>query len=127
LIIPFSFLENLDKRITAERAGQKFFAVDAKGQIHSVTYLVWDSTSAYRLLSGDDPNLRNSGSGIFLTWETIKYTKNVLGLNRFDFQGSMIPAIEKVRRSFGAKQVPYFQIWKDTSMLYRWQKWFRGR
>jgi lipid II:glycine glycyltransferase (peptidoglycan interpeptide bridge formation enzyme) len=126
LAIPFSFLEKLDKKLTEQQAGQKFFAVDEKGQIHSVTYLVWDSIAAYRLISGDDPNLRNSGASIFLTWETIKYTKNVLGLNCFDFQGSMIPAIEKVRRSFGAKQVPYFQIWKEASKLYRWQKWLRG-
>jgi lipid II:glycine glycyltransferase (peptidoglycan interpeptide bridge formation enzyme) len=126
-VIPFSFLKRFDEVLKGKKSGETFFAVDEDGRVHSVVYLIWDKETAYYLLAGDDPNLRNSGSGIFLIWEVIKYTKNVLGLNCFDFQGSMIPSIEKVRRSFGARQVPYFQIWKEASRLYRWQKWLRGR
>ena len=126
-ILPFSFIEKLDEALVANASRKIFFALDEAGQIHSVVYLIWDKKTAYYLFAGDDPNLRNSGAGILLIWEVIKYTKNVLGLNRFDFQGSMIPGIEKVGRSFGAKAVPYFRIWKEGPMLYRWAKWVRHR
>ena len=83
---------------------QMFFAVDEDDRIHSVVYLIWDNRAAYYLIAGDDPNLRSSGASIFLVWEAIKYTKGKLGLNCFDFMGSMFPAIEKVRRNFGAEK-----------------------
>jgi hypothetical protein len=126
-VIPFSFLEKIDHALVANLSRKMFFAVDDAGRIHSVAYLIWDQKTAYYLFAGDDPNLRSSGAGIFLIWEAIQYTKNVLGLNRFDFQGSMIPGIEKVRRSFGAKAIPYFRIWKEAPKAYRLMKWLKGR
>jgi hypothetical protein len=47
------------------------------------------------------------------------YTKNKLGLNKFDFEGSMLSSVEPVRRDFGAKQYPYFIISNYSS------KWFK--
>lgn len=124
-VIPFSFLEKIDSVLSANQSRKMFFAVDAEGRIHSVAYLIWDQKTAYYLFAGDDPNLRSSGAGIFLIWNAIQYTKNELGLNRFDFQGSMMPGIEKVRRSFGAKAVPYFRIWKEGPRVYRLMKWVK--
>jgi len=121
--ISFSFLEKIDRALVENQSRQLFFAIDEAGQIHSAAYLIWDQKCAYYLLAGDDPKLRSSGAGIFLIWEAIKYTKNELGLNRFDFQGSMMHGIEKVRRSFGAKAVPYFRIWKEGPRFYRFVKW----
>ena len=71
-------------------------------------------------MAGDDPELRNSGAGVLLVWEAIQYTKNELGLNIFDFEGSIIKPIERVRRQFGTKQIPYFNISKYNSKLYWW-------
>jgi len=126
-VIPFSFLEKFDAVLSARQSRKIFFAVDASGRIHSVAYLIWDDKAAYYLFAGDDPDLRSSGAGIFLIWEVIKYTKNKLGINIFDFQGSMIPGIEQVRRSFGAKALPYFRIWKEGPRLYRLAKWLKNR
>ena len=124
-VIPFSYLKSYDEVLEQHDCRKIFFAVDEQERIHSVVYLLWDQQSAYYHMAGDDPALRSSGAGILLTWEAIKYTKEVLHLNRFDFQGSMIPAIEKVRRNFGARQVPYFQVWKDHSILFSWLKRLR--
>ena len=55
-----------------------FFAVDEFEKIHSVVYLIWDNKTAYFHLAGDDPALRNSGASILLTWETIRYAREVL-------------------------------------------------
>ncbi|MFK7808115.1 MAG: GNAT family N-acetyltransferase [Saprospiraceae bacterium] len=126
-VIPFSFMEKFDGVVVQNKAGQKFFAVDEQGQVHAVAYLIWDDHTAYHLLEGGNPELRNSGANILLIWETIKYAKEVLGLNRYDFQGSMIPGVEQVRRSFGAKPIPYFQISKEYSTIYKVLKTLRGK
>ena len=120
LAIPYDlvFLKRVDEALMEQEARAMFFAIDESEQIHAVAYLIWDKTRAYYLLAGDDPALRKSGAGILLAWRAIQYTNEVLGLPVFDFQGSMIPAIERVRRQFGATRQPYFFIKKTNS------KWF---
>jgi hypothetical protein len=102
----------MDKALSKRKAREIFFAVDSQGREHSALYLMWDNQSAYVHMVGEDYNLRSSGAGILLVWEAIKFTRETLGLNKFDFEGSMIEPIEEVRRSFGARQVPYFVISK---------------
>jgi hypothetical protein len=100
-----------------------FFAVDpTSGAVHSGALLAWDSGSAYYLVSGDDPVLRASGSALLLKWEAIRYAKNVLKAPVFDFEGSMIRAIETGRRDFGAQQKPYFRVQCEWSPVWRWRK-----
>ena len=120
LAIPYdlAFLKRLDAALVEQDARTMFFAIDQSEQIHAVAYLVWDKQCAYYLLAGDDPDLRKSGAGILLAWHAIQYTQEVLGLPMFDFQGSMLPSVERVRRQFGAIRQPYFFINKTNS------KWF---
>ncbi|HFB99339.1 MAG TPA: GNAT family N-acetyltransferase [Phaeodactylibacter sp.] len=117
--IPFSFdfLEKYDESLKANNARKMFFAVDDKNQIHSAVYLIWDEFTAYLLMAGDDPNLRSSGAGILLIWHAIEYAKKELQKKKFDFLGSMIETVSKVRRDFGATQVPFFYIKKYNSKL----------
>jgi hypothetical protein len=89
-----------------------FFARDAQGRLHSAAALTWDQRRAYYHLSGDDPALRSSGAGILLIWEAIQFAHETLQLEIFDFEGSMMPSVEAVRRQFGAVQQPYFQVWR---------------
>ena len=118
--VGFEFLQRLDQALQAHRAREIFWASDLKtGAIHSVAYLVWDRQSAYYLLAGDDPALRSSGAGILVAWEAIRYAQETLGLATFDFAGSMIKPIERVRRQFGAIQKPYFRVQKEWSWLWR--------
>lgn len=112
-------LVRLDAALGEHRQREIFTAVDRQtGAIHSVGYLVWDKRSAYLLMAGDEPDLRSSGAGILLLWEMIRYTSEVLKLPVFDFLGSMIQPIERVRRQFGAVQQPYFRVWKEWSVLF---------
>ena len=117
---PYSFaqLSRLDAALAAADQRQLFFAVDAQGRVHSVAYLIWDATTAYFLLAGDDPALRASGAGVLLAWECIRYASEVLGLDCFDFEGSMLPGVERIRVRFGAVQTPYFYVWKHNSRLF---------
>ncbi|MFN7116499.1 MAG: GNAT family N-acetyltransferase [Saprospiraceae bacterium] len=118
--IPYTFeaFQRHDEALAAHEARQIFMAQDVGGRVHSVVYLIWDAQSSYFHIAGDDPDLRNSGAGILLIWEVIKYTKEKLNLNTFDFEGSMIPNVEYIRRQFGAVQTPYFTITKyDSGIL----------
>jgi hypothetical protein len=121
--VSFDLLKRLDEALAACQRREIFFARDrATGAIHSVAYLVWDRQSAYYLMAGDDPALRHSGAGIFLIWEAIRYAHEVLKLPIFDFAGSMIQPIERVRRQFSAIQKPYFRVQKEWSPLWKMGK-----
>lgn len=118
--VSMAFLETLDTALIQRGQRALFFAKDRKsGAIHSVAYLIWDKQSAYYLLAGDDPALRASGAGILLAWEAIRYAAETLQLPWFDFAGSMVRPIERVRRQFGAQQVPYFRVQKEWSLLWK--------
>lgn len=122
LAVPYSEAQflRLDAALAAQGARQLFFAVDAQDRVHSVAYLIWDATTAYYHLAGDDPALRASNAGILLAWEAIRYASEVLGLGCFDFEGSMLPGVERVRVRFGAVQTPYFFVWRHQSRLFEW-------
>lgn len=115
----FDFVAKQDRALSKRGAREIFYAKDSDGAIHSALYLVWDDMSSYVHLVGENPQLRSSGAGIRLIWEAVRYTRQVLGLNRFDFEGSMLESVEQVRRDCGAVQVPYFSISKTPSTLLR--------
>lgn len=111
------YLEKLIQTLEENQAGKVFYAVDTSDQIHSAALLMWDKHSSYLSIIGDDPAFRAQGGGIWLVWQLIQYTSQILQLPTFDFLGSMIEPIERVRRQFGATQTPYHTVWKYSS---RW-------
>lgn len=115
----------LAKLITACRhrnQGDIWGAYDNDGKLHAVAFIAWQESSAYYLAGGGDPALRASGAHSLLLWECIRYTSRYTGL--FDFEGSMIPGVERFFREFGATQTPFFTITKgNLSLLYR--AWLR--
>lgn len=110
LKVPYSreFVQRLNIACQKYNAREIFYAKDAKGRIHAAIYIVWDENSAYYLMGGADPELRNSGATSLLIWEAIQFAATVT--QKFDFEGSMIESVERFFRAFGARQVPYFQI-----------------
>jgi hypothetical protein len=120
-------------RACCANAGRKIFAgVDSQGRVHAAVYIAWADNTAYYVMAGSEPDLRESGAPLLALWEAIIFASSVV--KRFDFEGSMIPQIERVFRGFGAKQLPYFSIAKTpqpptslsgflkTSIKFRWQK-----
>lgn len=120
LATPYSLadFQRHDAALRQKEARHMYLAQDSGGNVHSVAYLIWDQQSVYYHLSGDDPAHRNSGSGMLLIWEGIRYAKEDLGLATFDFEGSMMKAVGAIRRQFGAKPLPYSRIWRYDSRLY---------
>lgn len=112
--IPYSrdLVYCLDLAVRKNAHRKIFYAKDNVGQIHCAVYIVWNADSAFYLMGGGDPKLRNSGATSLLLWEAIKFVS--LLTERFDFEGSMLESVEKFFRAFGAKQVPYFKISKQS-------------
>jgi lipid II:glycine glycyltransferase (peptidoglycan interpeptide bridge formation enzyme) len=98
-------------------SGRAFFAVDKHDRVHAALYLVWDERTAYYLLGGGDPELRNSGAHSLIMWEAIKHASTTS--RTFDFEGSMVEPVERFFRAFGARQIPYYQV---TGFRNRWLK-----
>lgn len=122
--LDFSTLQKLHEAAVLNQSGQLFFAVDSAENIHSAAFLIWDKSTSYLLMAGDDPQFRQHGAGIWLVWEMVKFSRNSLNVNTFDFLGSMNPNIERVRRQFGATARPYFRIQKEWSFAWRLAKFF---
>lgn len=112
-------IENLYHSLSKKKQATLLGARDRDGNLHASLFLIWDGTTAYNLMAGDDPHFRNSGAGIWLAWQAILYSKEKTNAHIFDFLGSMKPSIERVRQNFGAQPVPYFQIKRYHS---RWWK-----
>lgn len=121
IAIPYSFeqLKRHDDALAQQQARQFFFAIDEEEKIHSAAYLIWDKHSAYYHLSGDNPSLRKSGSGIWLIAKAIAYAQEALGLSVFDFEGSMIPAVAAIRQQFGAQAYSYYRAQQTKSIVYK--------
>lgn len=125
LSFPFSldFLKNLDAACARHQARQIFFAEDGQGRIHAGLYMTQDLVSAFHLMSGADPGLRSSGATSLLMWEAI--CRAARSQQKFDFEGSMIEAVEPFFRAFGAVPRSYFFISKVNSRLLRLKQFIK--
>ena len=122
--VPYSyeFVKNLDEACVRHSCRKMLCARDEQDRIHAVSYIVWDNNSAYGLMGGANPELRNSDAHTFINWEIIKFASTVT--KRFDFGGSMIEPIERSFRGFGGILKPYFTISKEMkkSHIFRTMK-----
>lgn len=96
---------------------QSFLARNKGGKAIASVYIVWDEKRSYQLLAGCDPVEIHSGASATAIWEAIKFTKEELGLNQYDFEGSMIEPVEQFFRKFGGKLTPYYSVaWVKPSV-----------
>ena len=94
------------------------------GNTIACTFCVQDNKTAYYLLGGYDSESKHHGAGALCMWEAIKYAKQS-GLAYFDFEGSMVPAIERYFRGFGGELTPYYRINKARLPLEMALKFFK--
>ncbi|MCY7411244.1 MAG: GNAT family N-acetyltransferase [Chitinophagales bacterium] len=115
--LPFneSFIRNLYEACIVNDAGKIFVAEDANGKIAAAIFVAWDSTTAYYIIGGKDPEMGNSGAMSFLFWNAFQQLRSKV--SSFDFEGSMIEGVESYFRSFGAVQHSFFQLSKYNSSL----------
>lgn len=87
-------------------------------------FVVHNARTAYCLLGGCSPQERHHGAGPLAVLEAIKYSQEI-GLKTFDFEGSVIPTIERYYRGFGGQLTPYFTVnkaWLPVEMALKFMK-----
>lgn len=102
----------------------KCFRIYYKDTLISGCITIWDLKKAYNLLNGTsfknvspDFNPLIKQVNALCMHLAIENATN-LGLT-FDFEGSMLPGVEKFYRHFGAIQTPYYRAVKSPSILYQ--------
>lgn len=90
--------------------GEIWGGYDPEGRLHAVALVVWQKQSAYYLAGGGDLALRRSCAHSLVLWEAIRHVSEFT--DTFDFEGSMLPGVERFFREFGGIQTPYFAIQK---------------
>ena len=110
LKLPYSrsYVKRLFTACEQNNAGAIFLARGKDGRVHAGNLLVWNQHCAYYLMGGGDPEVRNSGATSLAMWQAIQFAATVSRI--FDFEGSMIEAVERFFRGFGAVQTPYFSL-----------------
>lgn len=90
----------------------------------AIVFCVYDKSTTYYLLGGYDSKNSHHGAGALAMWEAINFSKK-LGIKYFDFEGSMVPQIERYFRGFGGKLTPYYRINKAKLPLEILLKFYR--
>ena len=80
------------------------------------TFCVYDDQRAYYLLGGYDNANKHHGAGPLCMYNSIDYAKQIK-LPVFDFEGSMLPEVEKYFRDFGGVLTPYYTINKANRII----------
>lgn len=75
----------------------------------STVFILHDRHTAYYLLGGYRADQKHQGAGALAMKTAIDHAQE-LGLQTFDFEGSMIPTIERYFRGFGGRLTPYFTV-----------------
>lgn len=113
----------LDTAQLQHHARTLLFAQTENGQAAAALYVVHDSTTGYLHLEGQNPDLRDSAAGALLLWHMILAMKEK-GLQTFDFEGSMLPNVERNYRSFGATPITYYEwVHARHPILRLWTGW----
>ncbi|WP_123041912.1 GNAT family N-acetyltransferase [Cohnella candidum] len=117
--MPYSYetLKAVDERCRRRNRRKILLALDADGNAQCALYLVWDDRCTYYLLGGETPEAKMSGAHSLLVWHAIREMSK--DRKAFDFHGGMHEPIERIYRSFGAAQKPYFQISKINGKLFK--------
>jgi hypothetical protein len=111
---PADMVRRIDAACSARGVRRILLAEGADGTPHAALYLVWDSESAYCLMSGNDPRLRSSGAISLLRWEAIKFAGQVT--RRYDFEGSMLQPVERFLRAFGPRLVACGELSRGATL-----------
>jgi hypothetical protein len=117
------FVALIDAAASARNARDCLVAEGPDGKLHAGAYIVRSGDTAYYLMGGGNPELRNSGATSLVLWEAILRQPEMVEV--FDFEGSMIEPIERFFRGFGAVQTPYFHVSRSSSKLYKGLKMLR--
>lgn len=75
----------------------------------AAAFVIYDKQTAYYLLGGYDPANKHPGAGALAVYNSIQEAKKI-GIPTFDFEGSMLPEVERYFRGFGGELKTLFTL-----------------
>ena len=103
-----SLVDRIESACQRREAYRTYVAVDECNRKHAGAVIVYDSETAYYLLGGGDPDLRSSGAHSLVLWQAIQDAFERVKV--FDFEGSVVPSIERFFRGFGGRLTSYYRV-----------------
>ena len=105
----------MDRLLNTEalRDNRAFYLCSLKGEALAASLVVWDNQRTYYLIGGYDAENAHQGAGTLNLWHAIKDAK-ARGNRLFDFEGSMIPEVERYFRGFGGELKTFFSVEKKN-------------
>lgn len=110
-----SLFRKIDSTLQQHEARTILVALDASGASRASLYLIHDQRTVYLMAIGSDDIGRSDGAIAWLIAQALE--RFSASHEIFDFEGSMIPRIERFFRSFGGEQVGYDHLIRTSS---RW-------
>lgn len=103
-----SFVSKIMHHFSTEENSFAFVSYLHNKPISSAFCLV-DRSTCYYLLGGYDAENKHQGAGVSTIWHAIRHAQQK-GSQTFDFEGSMLPEVEKFFRGFGGDLIPYYTL-----------------
>lgn len=101
--------------------GKLWLCCDEEHHNHAAIFVVFDAHTAYYLAGGSDPAFSGSGAMSGLMWHVITQCR-LDGKQFFDFEGSMLPGVDRFFRNFAPRQMPYLNVHQNKSLLHKLYK-----
>ena len=116
--IPITAFESAWLTCKLHACGRLFFIKDEEENIHAALFMVYDQTTSYYLAGGTDSSFYGSGAMSKLMWHAIE--QSILsGKHYFDFEGSMIPSIDRFFKNYNPTEINYLNASKEESLIFK--------
>ncbi len=85
------------------------FVATQNGKASAAVFCIYNNKTVFYLFGGYDSQNKHHGAGVSCMWQSILHARK-LGIEIFDFEGSMLIEVEKYFREFGGELIPYYTI-----------------
>ncbi len=111
--------------VSAANNASKLWVARSNDAIDAIVWQVWDETTSYYFMGGQNPAATNYKAMSLLLWHAMKEAKK-MGCKTFDLEGSMDPGVERFFRGFGGERALYMVLLKNDSLLWKAKKMVMG-
>lgn len=113
-------VSKLIRYLTSSGNGRMYVVKTTEGSVAAAGLFARFGGIGTYLLGTYDPDLNNRSAMPTMMWHSI-CTEQAAGMKIFDFEGSMIPGVERFFRRMGGRPVPYLKVERnELPYLLRW-------
>jgi lipid II:glycine glycyltransferase (peptidoglycan interpeptide bridge formation enzyme) len=87
-------------------------------KILAIVWAMWDGTTSYYFMGGQNPEANSYRAMSLLLWHTMRLAKE-RGNSIYDLEGSMDEGVERFFRNFGGDRALYIILMKNKSLIWK--------